>query len=154
MARRKEEKKITDPHERARLKKLRSLERRQARKARKEAAGGNDEPREKQATPDYARPMVKDDYLWIRKELALVYANKIIRSHGERPWWLSIKYDKDDGPPPLSNFYPCSTFRTSNGRMYYGFLFREHRDLFFVTLDDARKETADRVRSINPSVLA
>lgn len=152
MARRKETK-ITDPHERARLKKLRSLERRQARKARKEAAGGDDEPRAKSVAPDYAKPMIKDDYLWIRQSLALAYANRIINDHRERPWWLSIRYDKDDGPPPLSNFYPCSTFRMPNGRMYYGFLFREHRDIFFATLKQARKETTDRVRSINPNIL-
>lgn len=152
MARRKRDKeKVTDPFERARLKKLRSAERREARKRRKAEAGDDGrESRKRDAAPDYAKPMVKDDYLWIRRTLAKSYAEKVLNDYRQRPYWLSIPMDRGVGPVP--NFYPCTTFRVE-GRMYYGFLFREHRDMFFATLEDARKEYTDKVRRLNPSVV-
>lgn len=157
MTRRSREKeKITDPHERARLKKARSLQRREERKARRLAAGDDGERRgrKEDTSSDYAKPMVKDDYAWIRRGLLVSYANKIINEHRQRPYWLSITYDKDDGAPPVSNFYPCATFRSDEGRIYYGFLFREHRDLFFDKLKRVRKETIDSVRALNPSLFS
>jgi hypothetical protein len=153
MARKRRDKeKITDPFERARLKKLRAAERRAERKRRREAAG-EDEPRgrKKSSEPDYSKPMVKDDYLWIRRGLAKGYANKILNDYKERPYWLSIPHELHD-QIPAPHLFPSSHFRTE-GRVYFGFLFREHRDIFFATLEDARKETTDAVRSINPSVM-
>lgn len=153
MARRRKQDKIEDPHERARLKKLRAAQRREERKARKAKAGDSDEPsrRSKDAAPDYSKPMVKDDYLWIRASMAKSYAERILNDHRGRPYWLSIPHATGDGVGPVVNFYPCTTFRTK-GRMYYGFLFREHRDLFFATLRNARKETLDRVTVANPQL--
>lgn len=152
MARKRREKeKITDPFERARLKKLRSAQRREERKKRRAEAGDSDEPRRrKEEAPAYDKPMVKDDYLWIRRGLAKSYAMKVINDHRERPYWLSIPRD---ARPPVSNYYPCTMFRTET-RMYYGFLFREHRDLFYATLSKGRKEFTDTVRRINPSLFA
>lgn len=152
MARKRREKeKITDPFERARLKKLRAAQRREARKQRK-AEGGEVEARSRQAAPDYAKPMVKDDYLWIRRGLAKNYAMRIINDHKQRPYWLSIPHELGDGVLPVTNYYPCTTFRTKR-RAFFGFLFREHRDLFFAELKNARKETTERVRALNPNVV-
>jgi hypothetical protein len=150
---RREKEKVTDPFERARLKKLRARERREERKRRREQSG-DDEPRRRKTSsePDYSKPMVKDDYLWIRRGLSKDYANRMLNEHKERPYWLSIAHEVGDGVIPCSNFYPCSMFRTKK-RAYFGFLFREHRDMFFATLEDARKETTDAVRSINPSIV-
>lgn len=147
---RKDKEKITDPFERARLKKLRAAQRREERKKRR--AEGGDEPRRKrEAAPEYDKPMVKDDYLWIRRGLAKNYAMRIINDHKERPYWLSIPHEYGDGVLPVTNFYPCLSFRTKK-RAYFGFLFREHRDLFFDSLEDARKELTARVRDINPQL--
>lgn len=149
MARRKDKEKITDPHERARLKKLRSAQRREERKQRKQqaAASGEDvSPRKREVAADYSKPMVKDEYEWIRNSGAKAYAIKILNDHHrERPFWLSIPTMTN---PPVAGFFPCTTF-TARGRVYYGFLFREHRDLFFARLDDARKELTDKVATIN-----
>jgi hypothetical protein len=142
-----------DPHERARLKKLRSLQRREERKKRKlEGGDTTDERRTKKSGDEYTKPMVKDDYLWIRKDLAMAYAGRILNHDRRRPYWLSIPHRMGDGVLPVPNLYPCTTFRTES-RAYFGFLFREHRELFFATLDRARKETTDKVRSINPAVV-
>ena len=151
MARRKKEEKVTDPFERARLKKLRAAQRREERKKRK--TSGDVETSRRETKPDYDQPMVKDDFLWLRKGLAKSFANSVINDSRERPFWLSFSYEsaRENGPLPISNYHPCTIFRVK-GRAYYGFLFREHRDLFFATLEDARKETTDRVRAINPSV--
>lgn len=155
---RKDKEKITDPFERARLKKLRAAQRREERKKRKLAAGDSDEPtrRSRGSEPDYSKPMVKDDYLWIRRGLAKNYAMRIINDHRERPYWLSMPRPTGDTPAerswPVTNFYPCTMFSTKS-RVFYGFLFREHRDLFFASLEDARKETTDTVRAINSNVV-
>lgn len=153
MARKKREKeKITDPFERARLKKLRSAQRREERKRRRAEGGSSDEPkRRKSEESDYSTPLIKDDWLWIRAELARSYALRIINNHRERPFWLSVPHAQGDGVPPVSHLFPCTTFRTPK-RTYYGFLFREHRDMFFAGLDDARKETTDRVATLNPQL--
>ena len=152
MARKKKEPKVTDPFERVRLKKLRSLQRREERKKRKLKGGDTETRSRKTDSSDYSTPMVKDDYLWIRKSLAVSYAERIINANRQRPYWLSISHEIGDGVLPVPNLYPCTTFRTED-RAYFGFLFREHRELFFATLDRARKETTDKVRSINPSVV-
>lgn len=138
MARKKKTEKV-DPEERARLKKLRSAQRREERKKRK-AEGGSSSRRERtgdkewEKSPPFAgivtthETMVRDNFEWIKRSMASAYAWKIVNSHRERPYWLSIKFD--GGNPPVSHFYPCTSFRRGN-RYYYGFLFQECRDECF-----------------------
>lgn len=149
---RKKTEKVTDPFERARLKKLRAAERRAARKRRAEE-GGDDSPRQsrRKDTPDYSTPMVRDDYQWIRSGRARSHAKSILDKERKRPYWLSFKYKgtKKDGPLPLSHFFPCTIFR-SGDRAYYGFLFREHRDMFFASLGKGRKELTHKMRKLAP----
>lgn len=129
-----------DPAEKARQKKLRAAQRREDRKARK---GSPSDPASKRsAPPDYSGSFIRDDFLWLRRIDAKNYAHKIIQGHKERPYWVSIAHSRTDGNPPPSNFFPCNTYRTDS-RVYYAFLFREHRDLFFATRDDARKELTE-----------
>lgn len=150
MPRKKQPEKITDPFERARLKKLRAAQRREERKKRRQAAG--DEPRRaRQSAPDYSKPMVKDDYLWIRRGLQVAYANKMLNGKG-RPYWLSIPHAMGDGVLPVSHYYPCTMFRTER-RAYYGFMFREHRDMFFAAHKGARKELTDTIRLMKPDLV-
>lgn len=151
MPRKKQQEKITDPFERARLKKLRAAQRREERKKRRQAAGGDEPRRARQTSPDYSKPMVKDDYLWIRRDRQIAYANKMLNGKG-RPYWLSIPHAMGDGVLPVSNFYPCTMFRTEE-RAYYGFMFREHRDLFFASQKYARKELTDAIRSMKPDLV-
>ena len=152
MPRRKKQEKITDPFERARLKKLRAAQRREERKKRKQAAG-DEEPRRTRpsSSPDYSKPMVKDDYLWIRRDRQVAYANRMLNGKG-RPYWLSLHHAMGDGVLPVSNFYPCTMFRTAE-RAYYGFMFREHRDMFFEQQENARKELTDTVRLMKPDLV-
>ncbi len=64
-------------------------------------------------------------------------AMQILNDYRDRPYVLSIS--KEDGPEPVSGYYPCSMV-TKNGRIYYLFLFREHRDATCANWPDARKE--------------
>lgn len=147
---RKKQEKITDPFERARLKKLRAAQRREERKKRR--AQGIEEPaRKRQTAPDYSIPMVKDDYAWIRKDRAVAYASKMLNSKA-RPFWLSLPHSMGDGILPVSHFYPCTMFRTRS-RAYYGFMFKEHRDMFFDAQENARKELTDTIRSMKPDLV-
>jgi hypothetical protein len=152
--RKKQPERITDPFERARLKKLRAAQRREERKKRKAeaAAKGEDAPRRsRSAAPDYSKPMVRDDYLWIRRDRQVAYANRMLNGKS-RPYWLSIPHAYGDGVLPVSNFYPCTMFRTQE-RAYYGFMFREHRDLFLAQQENARKELTDTIRSMKPDLV-
>ncbi len=153
MARRKKPGVELDPVEKARQKKLRAAQRREDRKAKKGSSSTEDSPRassRRSATPDYSGSFVRDDFLWLRRVDAVTYANKIVNNHRERPWWMSISHDKNDGNPPVAPFSPCSIGRTAD-RVYYGFLIREHRDLFFAQHDDARKEVTEVVRRLFPN---
>lgn len=155
--RRKDKEKIADPFERARLKKLRAAQRREERKKRR--AGGGDEGssrRSRETPPDYSKPMVKDDYLWIRRSQAKSFAMKIMNDHRDRPYWLSIPRPRGDTPAdraaPVSQYFPCTMFSTQS-RVYYGFLFIEHRDLFFKEQSNARKEMIETISKLNPNVV-
>lgn len=53
-------------------------------------------------------------------------AMQILNNCIERPYWASIEYA---GNPPVANSYPCTMFR-KEGRVYYGFLIRSHREDF------------------------
>lgn len=153
MPRKKREEKITDPFERARLKKLRAAQRREERKKRKQQAveSGEEPIKRRSSSPDYSKPMVKDDYLWIRRDRQIAYANRMLNGKG-RPYWLSLPHAMGDGVLPVSHFYPCTMFRTQE-RAYYGFMFREHRDLFFAEHENARKELTDTIRSMKPDLV-
>jgi len=149
MARRRGEKeKITDPFERVRLKKLRAAQRREERKKRKEEGG--DTPRARRSKDDPPpKPPAIDDFTWLNSSASKAYAIKILNNHRERPYWLSLPHGLGEGNVPLAEFFPCTMFRTRE-RVYYGFLFREHRDLLCQRWDTALKEVTERVRRLAP----
>lgn len=156
MARRKDRKKAApvDPEEKARIKKMRALQRREARKLNK--AAKSDEPSAVRSStgPLYSDPTYqKDDFEWIRRSLAQGYATKILNDNRERPYWLSIRHGPEDGVEPVAHVYPCSYFRTKS-RVYYGFMFREHRDMIFTKWREdkrARKELLCNVLQVRAS---
>ena len=104
----------------ARVRSFRSRERRQRR------SKGND-------APDAA------DLTWLTNINIKLVASRLLNNHRERPYWLSITHGKLDGNPPISNYFPCTSYRTDT-RVYYGFLFREHRDAAFLDMENSRKE--------------
>lgn len=135
MARRK--KVAIDPEEKARIKKLRALQRREARKLNK---AGGDEHRVKTSKASYSPEPPRDDWSWIRTSVSKMYAGKLLNDRGDRPYWLSIPHSQ--GVEPVAHFYPCNCFR-KDGRAYYGFMFQEHRDMLFAEWREsksARKE--------------
>src|SRR3546814_4866635 len=60
------------------------------------------------------------------------FAQKIMNEDRERPYWLVIdrRTYEDAGirTDPVAHFYPCNMM-VSKTKAYYGFLFREHRDI-------------------------
>ena len=149
MARRKKQPAIVDPEEKVRLKKLRALQRREARKLNRQAKADNPSPVRASTGPLYGDPTwQRDDHEWIRASIAKSFAAKILNDNRERPYWLSIPHKS--GVEPVAHVYPCSYFRTP-GRIYYSFAFREHRDMIYdkwKELHKARKETGNRVASV------
>lgn len=148
---RKDKEKVTDPFERARLKKLRAAERREERKRRREQAKANGEDVSRGRRGEPTRPVgieadtknqaVSDPHEWIRRSITHAFAWKIVNNHRVMPYWLSIGFE--GGNPPVSGFYPCHMYRAKNGRYHYGFLFRQCRDAVFEKWQheyDARKE--------------
>lgn len=136
-----------DPEERARLKKLRALQRREARKANRQAKASSQDPEQRRVPsgPLYSDPTYqKDDYEWLRASQARAYAEKILNNCKERPYWLSIPQEGND---PVAHFYPCSFFR-AKGRVYYGFLFREHREAMMAQWTQARRELYENVQAV------
>lgn len=130
--------KKVDPFERARLKKLRSAERRAERKRRKEA-GEDVSPRKREA-PRATEWHDPNNLAWLGLASIRMVANKIMNeSYREpAPYWLSVSADPR---PPQADFYPCRSFSRGD-RVWYGFLFRAHRDeqLERWGRTDARKE--------------
>jgi len=58
-------------------------------------------------------------------------------------WWASIE---KEGPPPVAGYYPCTHFE-AEGRVYFGFSFRHHRDEYVeLSGGDARKEYTEIAR--------
>ncbi len=88
-----------------------------------------------------AQRKTKDDDLgdrtWLTRSSAKMAAMQVLNDYRERPYILSIP--EGDGPEPISGFYPCSMAKR-DGRVYYFFLFREHRDATCAKWPDARKE--------------
>lgn len=75
------------------------------------------------------RPKVENDpndLSWLKLATIRMVASRIMNdSYREpAPFWLSVP--KDPRPEP-TDFYPCRSFSRGN-RIWYGFLFREHRD--------------------------
>lgn len=106
----------------------------------------------KRQRKEEAREGMPMDTSWLLRDMALSAAMRVVARHKERPYWLSIPHENGDGNPPVTDFFPCTTFRTRD-RAYYGFLFREHRDQAIHRLDDAEKELTDTVRRIAPHLV-
>lgn len=75
------------------------------------------------------KPKVENDpsdLSWLKLGTIRMVAARIMNdSYREpAPFWLSVP--KDPRPEP-TDFYPCRSFTRGN-RIWYGFLFREHRD--------------------------
>lgn len=152
MARKKKQSVPVDPEERARLKKMRALQRREARKLNR-ASRASDAPTERASTgPLYSDPTYqRDDYEWLRRSGAKMYAAKVMNDHRERPYWLVIDrrtYERAGlRIDPVAHFYPCS-YTVRGNKAFYGFLFREHRDLTWEKwreVHHARKVTREQV---------
>lgn len=150
MARRRKKDDAVDPAERTRLKKLRAAQRREERKKRRES-GDNEAPRVKRNRDEPLPVFKSEDMTWLRRDQAKAYAMKILNNYPERPYWLSIAHGNGDGNVPVAEFYPCTIIRTKT-RAYYGFLFREHRDMLADRWLNATKEVAERVRRIAPHI--
>ncbi len=124
------------------MKRRRSKERREARKSKR--SGSDTSTTTKSTSPTVScvveRTLHEDQQLWsgIRARMT---ASKILNDHRERPWWLSIP--QRAGISPSSGYFPCMSFN-SRGRVYYGFLFREHRDSAHREMPGARKELTGR----------
>lgn len=80
-----------------------------------------------------------DDFTWLIRNCMRVSAMRVLNEYPQRPYWLSVP---DKPNPPVSSYYPCNTHKVNN-RIYYGFLFREHRDNCFNQWDNARKELTE-----------
>lgn len=65
-------------------------------------------------------------------------ATRILNNYRERPYWASIAGSRTSNPP-LVEFFPV-TIVWQEGRFYFGFLVREHRDLFCLNTRGARRE--------------
>ena len=85
-----------------------------------------------------------DDLTWVLKSRLKMIASKILNDAGDRSYWLSIP---KEGVEPVAGYYPCSSF-VLGSRIYYGFMFREHRDSLFGRWDNARKELTDGNRPL------
>ena len=152
MARKKKQAAIVDPEERARLKKLRSLQRREARKLNRASRTSDATTERKSSGALYADPTYqRDDYEWLRRGQAKSFAQKIMNEDRERPYWLVIdrRTYEDAGirTDPVAHFYPCNMM-VSKTKAYYGFLFREHRDIIAERWSEthrARKVTREQV---------
>lgn len=114
-----------DPFERARLKKLRSAQRREERKKRRLGAG--DDGLDKRKKPDRPKQLHNaDDLGWLGLNSIRMAANKVLNDSYRypAPFWLSLPANPRPEP---TNFYPCRSFQRGD-RVWYGFLFRAHRD--------------------------
>lgn len=147
MARKRKSSSTTDPEERERLKKLRAIQRREARKVNRVSRSGESDSR-RSISSSYSDPTYQqDDYHWLRRSSAKAFAQAILNDCKDRPYWLSISRSCVGSTEPVAHVYPCS-YMVRKGRVYYGFLFRDHRDLIFDQWRvqyKARKETVDRV---------
>ena len=87
------------------------------------------------------RKQVADDPLdltWLLVNGVRMAAAKIMNEtyREPAPFWLSMPANPRPGP---SSFYPCRSHRIGD-RIWYGFLFRAHRDAQALIWPKARKE--------------
>lgn len=115
-----------DPFERARLKKLRAAQRREERKKRRLEAGDDAPRRGRREPPRAAKLHDPNDLEWLKLGSIRMVAARIMNDtyREPAPYWLSVPADPRPEP---TDFYPCRSFRRGD-RIFYGFLFREHRD--------------------------
>lgn len=136
------------PEEKARLKKLRALQRREARKLNRKSKNTSSDTSAPSPDTAYLPTYQRDDWQWIRRSKAQAIANGILNDYPSRPFWLSIP--RQPRGEPVAQFFPCSYFLTSS-RIFYGFLFQEHRDTLFNQWKrelHARKEFFETVSAI------
>lgn len=105
----------------ARKKRIRSFRSRERRQQRKQQA--ND----------------ASDLTWLIRDGVRAAAMKVLNATARSwfPYWLSIA--KNRKPEGSADFYPAKSFER-DGRIYYGFMFREHRDQQVLLWAAARKE--------------
>lgn len=89
------------------------------------------------------------DTTWLRTIKTVSQAEKILSRYRARPYWLSIPYE---GNPPVAEYLPCNLFRRHD-RVYYGFLFREHREMAFNLFTDARRELTSTIDAFAPQLV-
>lgn len=107
-----------------------------------------DKPRARQPRQKRDRPEPSDDGgLWLIRATSRNDAARILNECKDRPYWLSIPHEDSDGVEPVAGFHPCSFFR-KRGRVYYGFLIRDHREAVVMRWENARRELTDRVQSL------
>lgn len=115
--------KKADPFERVRLKKLRAAERRAERKRLRESG---ELPSKSKEAPRPQKWHDPNNFEWLGLNGVRMAANKITNESYRlpAPFWLSVPKDPR---PPQTDYYPCRSFERGD-RIWYGFLFRAHRD--------------------------
>jgi len=84
------------------------------------------------------------DLTWLNRVGIRVAAMKVLNEqfHDVPPFWLSIPWDypkKVVRNHPQAQYYPCRSHRVDD-RLWFGFMFREHRDAQCLLWPDAVKE--------------
>lgn len=129
----KKPKSLLSPSQKKEARRIKSRLRREARKS-------GSTPGEVGIDPTRPAVMVRtlhqEDQFWAQTKARSV-AMKVLNNHRHRPYWLSIPHAGHN--PPVAGYFPCSMFQ-SQGRWYFGFLFREHRDDLHKKWSGARKE--------------
>ena len=80
-----------------------------------------------------------EDLTWLKRDAMRSAAMRVINFTARTwtPYWLSIA--KKHKPEGSADFWPAKSFER-DGRIYYGFLLREHRDQQCLLWPKARKE--------------
>lgn len=119
------------PERKKELRRVKNRERRQQRKAQAHSAVTQSQ------TPH------DDQQLWSGIN-ARANAMRVLNPIKARPYWLSIPHVP--GNPPVAGYFPCTSFY-KEGRWYYGFLFRVHREKLVKKWRYARREWTGGVAS-------
>lgn len=82
-----------------------------------------------------------EDLSWLIRTGVRMAAAKImnVTHNSYMPYWLSVPIEHKQQSP---DFYPSKSI-VSGDRIWYGFLFREHRDEQCILWPDARKELTE-----------